>query len=591
MTESRKLAAILVTDIVGYSRLAGADEDRILARLRTLRSDLIEPTISVHRGRVVKGTGDGFIVEFRSVVDAVRCAIELQHGLLERNAGLPPERRIEFRVGIHLGDVVEESDGDLMGDGVNIAARLEGIAKPGAICLSEDAYRQVKGRLDLVVSDLGQTELKNIVEPIRVYSLEVGAAAQASPAPSPAPAEKPAPPRLSIVVLPFTSLGVDLEHEMFVDGVTESLTTDLSRINNAVVVSRNTASTYKGKAVDAKQIGRDLNVRYVLEGSIQRGGSRMRINVQLIDAVTGNHLWADRFDKPMADLFDMQDEIVSKLANELRPELIAAEAKRAENVADPDSMDLYFQGVQQFNKGGVPNIEAARGYFERAVALDPTNIDALVGAARADVLVGAIFTTEHRAERLAEAEALLIKGISIAPRNYWAHLWLGFIQIQTNRASRAIGELEQALSLNRNLGAAHAWMGQAKITMGRAEEAEAHLNEAFRLSPNDAVAFIWTHIRGLTKLHLGADEEAVALFRRSVDASRNYPLNHFYMAAALANLGRLEEAQAEVNAGRALAPNYSIARFLSMAESDNPTYLKQRERILEGLRKAGVPEK
>ena len=410
MTELRKLAAILVTDIVGYSRLAGADEDRILARLRTLRSDLIEPTISVHRGRVVKGTGDGFIVEFRSVVDAVRCAIELQHGLMERNAGLPPERRIEFRVGIHLGDVVEESDGDLMGDGVNIAARLEGIAKPGAICLSEDAYRQVKGRLDLMVNDLGQTELKNIAEPIRVYSLEVGAAAQVSPAPSPAPAEKPAPPRLSIVVLPFTSLGVDVEHEMFVDGVTESLTTDLSRINNAVVVSRNTAFTYKGKSVDAKQIGRDLNVRYVLEGSIQRGGSRMRINVQLIDAITGNHLWADRFDKPMADLFDMQDEIVSQLANQLRPELLAAEAKRAETVTDPDSVDLYFQGIQWFSKGGPDNIERARGYFERAVALDPTNIDALVGAARADVLVGAIYTTEHRAERLADAETLLDQG-------------------------------------------------------------------------------------------------------------------------------------------------------------------------------------
>jgi TolB-like protein/Flp pilus assembly protein TadD len=592
MTESRKLAAILVTDIVGYSRLAGADEDRILARLRTLRSDLIEPTISVHRGRVVKGTGDGSIVEFRSVVDAVRCAIELQHGLMERNAGLPPERRIEFRVGIHLGDVVEESDGDLMGDGVNIAARLEGIAKPGAICLSEDAYRQVKGRLDLMVSDLGQTELKNIAEPIRVYSLEVGPAAQVVPAPSAvAVADKPAPPRLSIVVLPFTSLGVDVEHELFVDGVTESLTTDLSRITNAFVVARNTAFTYKGKPVDAKQIGRDLNVRYILEGSIQRGGSRMRVNVQLIDAITGNHLWADRFDKPMADLFDMQDEIVSQLANQLRPELIAAEAKRAENEADPDSMDLYFQGVQRFNKGGIDNIEAARGYFERAVALDPTNIDALVGAARADVLVGAIYTTDKRAERLAAAEALLIKGISIAPRNYWAHLWLGFVQIQTNRASRAIGELQQALTLNRNLGAAHAWIGQAKITMGRAEEAEAHLNEAFRLSPSDAVAFIWTHIRALAKLHLGADEEAVALFHRSVDASRNYPLSHFYMAAALAHLGRVDEAQAEIKTGLALAPNYSIGRFLSMAESDNPTYLAQRERILEGLRKAGVPEK
>src|SRR5277367_2502263 len=573
MAGTRKIAAILVSDVVGYSRLAGADEDRTLSRLRGLRSDLIDPAIDAHHGRVVKRTGDGILIEFRSVVDAVRCAIEVQNGMAERNAGLPPERRIEFRVGIHLGDVVEESDGDLMGDGVNIAARLEGIAKPGAICLSEDAYRQVKGRLDLIVSDLGQTELKNIAEPIRVYSLEVGSAAQASPASSPAPAEKPAPPRLSIVVLPFTSLGVDLEHEMFVDGVTESLTTDLSRFNNAVVVSRNTAFTYKGKPVDAKQIGRDLNVRYVLEGSIQRGSSRMRINVQLIDAITGNHLWADRFDKPMADLFDMQDEIVSQLANQLRPELLAAEAKRAETVADPDSVDLYFQGVQWFNKAGPDNIERARGYFERAVALDPTNIDALVGAARADVLVGAIYTTEHRAERLADAEALLIKGISIAPRNYWAHMWLGFVQIQTNRASRALGELEQALSLNRNLGAAHAWMGQAKITMGRAEEAEAHVDQAFRLSPTDAVAFMWTHVRGLAKFHLGADEEAVALFRRSVDASRNYPLNHFYMAAALA-----------------LAPGYSITRFLSMAESDNPTYLKQRERILEGLRQAGVPE-
>ena len=592
MTEARKLAAILVTDIVGFSRLAGADEDRTLARLRTLRSDLIEPTISVHRGRMVKRTGDGAIVEFRSVVDAVRCGIELQHGLAERNTGLPRERRIEFRVGIHLGDVVEESDGDLMGDGVNIAARLEGIAKPGAIALSEDAYRQVKGRLDLMVNDLGHTELKNIAEPIRVYSLEIGPAAQINVAPSvAAAAEKPAPPRLSIVVLPFISLGVDVEHELFVDGVTESLTTDLSRINNAVVVSRNTALTYKGKSVDAKQIGRDLNVRYVLEGSIQRGGSRMRVNVQLIDAIIGNHLWADRFDKTMADPFDTQDEIVSQIANQLRPELLAAEARRAESEENPDSVDLYFQGVQWFNKGGPDNIERARQFFERAVALDPTNVDALVGAARADVLVGAIYNTDHRAERLAAAESRLIKGVSIAPRNYWAHLWLGFIEIQTNRASRAIGELQQALALNRNLGAAHAWMGQAKITMGRAEEAEAHVNDAFRLSPNDAVAFMWTHMRGLAKLHLGADEEAVAFFRRSVDASRNYPLNHFYMAAALAHLDRLDEARAEVKAGLALARGYSIARFLSMAESDNPIYLKQRERILEGLRKSGVPEK
>src|SRR6516162_2319935 len=329
MGETRKLAAILVADVVGYSRLAGADEERILARLRTLRSDLIDPIISVHHGRIVKRTGDGSIIEFRSVVDAVRCAIEVQSGLAERNAGLPPEKRIEYRVGIHLGDVVEEADGDLMGDGVNIAARLEGVASPGAICLSEQAYWQVKGRLDLKVIDLGATQLKNIAEPIRVYSLEVGQSLQAKPAPAPAP-EKSAPPRLSLVVLPFANIGGDPEQDHFVDGATESLTTDLSRIRGAYVVARNTAFTYKGKPLDVKAISRELNVRYVLEGSVQRGGNRMRVNVQLIDAETGNHLWAERFDKPLADLLDMQDEIVARLANALNAQLVDAEARRAE---------------------------------------------------------------------------------------------------------------------------------------------------------------------------------------------------------------------------------------------------------------------
>jgi TolB-like protein/class 3 adenylate cyclase len=594
MTEARKLAAILVSDIVGFSRLAGADEDRILARMRTLRSDLIDPTISVNRGRVVKRTGDGSIVEFRSVVDAVRCAIEMQQGLVERNAGLPAERRIEFRVGIHLGDVVEESDGDLMGDGVNIAARLEGIAKPGAICLSEDAYRQVKGRLDLSVSDLGQTELKNIAEPIRVYSLEVGGAATAAPPPASAAAIRVAapPPRLSIVVLPFASLGGGPEQDQFVDAVTESLTTDLARIANSFIVARNTAFTYKGKPVDAKQVGRELNVRYILEGSIQRGGNRMRVNAQLIDALSGNHMWADRFDKPMADLFDMQDEIVSQLANQLRPELLAAEARRAEGEENTDSVDLYLLGNQWFNKGGRANVERARDYFERAVALDPTNVDALVGAARADVVIGGgIFADAERDEqRLAAAEQLLIKGISIAPRNYWAHLWLGFIQILTNRASRGIAELERALTLNRNLGAAHAWMGLAKIAMGRAEETEAHINEAFRIAPSEGVGFIWMHIAGLANFHLGKDEDALAGFRRSIGASRNYPLNHFYAAAALAELGRLDEARAEAEAGLALAPKFSLKNFRRTADSDNPTYLAQRGRLEEGMRKAGVPE-
>ncbi len=335
MSDTRKIAAILVADVVGYSQLAGADEEGTLARLRALRSDLIDPTIAARHGRLVKRTGDGSLIEFRSVVEAVRCAIEVQSGMIERNAGLPPEKRIEFRVGIHLGDVVEEADGDLMGDGVNIAARIEGICAPGAICLSEDAYRQVKGRLDLAIRDLGPTQLKNIAEPIRVYALEVGKPAQAKPATAPA-SEKSVPPRLSMVVLPFANIGGDPEQEHFVDGVTESLTTDLSRIRGSFVIGRNTAFTYKGKAVDLKQIGRELNVRYVLEGSVQRGGNRMRVNVQLIDADTGNHLWAERFEKPLADLFDMQDEIVARLAGALNAQLVAAEARRAEQAPNPE---------------------------------------------------------------------------------------------------------------------------------------------------------------------------------------------------------------------------------------------------------------
>jgi adenylate cyclase len=341
VSETRKLAAILVTDVVGYSRLAGADEDRILARLRALRSDLVDPTIAVHHGRVVKRTGDGAIVEFRSVVDAVNCAIEFQRAMAERNAEVAPDRRIEYRVGIHLGDVVEEADGDLMGDGVNIAARLEGIAKPGAICLSEQAYWQVKGRLDLQVTDLGPVPLKNIAEPLRAYSLEVGQRAEDERAPAP---EKPGPPRLSLVVLPFANMSGDPEQEYFVDGVTESLTTDLSRIRGSLVIGRNTAFTYKGKHVDLKQVGRELNVRYVLEGSVQRASSRMRVSVQLIDAESGNHLWAERFDKPLTDLFDMQDEIVGRLANALSAQLLSAEARRSELKPNPDAMDLCFQG-------------------------------------------------------------------------------------------------------------------------------------------------------------------------------------------------------------------------------------------------------
>jgi TolB-like protein/class 3 adenylate cyclase len=592
MSETRKIAAILASDVVGYSRLAGADEDRILARLRTLRSDMIDPTISVHHGRVVKRTGDGSIIEFRSVVDAVRCAIEVQNAMVERNAGVPPERRIEFRIGIHLGDVVEESDGDLMGDGVNIAARLEGVAEPGGICLSEDAYRQVRSRLDLAVSDLGDKQLKNIALPMRVYSLQVGVPPQAKPAPHPASAEKSGPPHLSIVVLPFANIGGDPEQEYFVDGVTESLTTDLSRIAGAFVIARNTAFTYKNKHLDVKQIGRELDVRYVLEGSVQRVSNRMRVNVQLIDAGSGNHLWADRFDKPLADLLDMQDEIIARLANTLGTQLVAAEARRAEHAPHPDSMDLHFQGMVWANKGMRPEYMArAHGFFERALSLDPGNIDALVGRAWVDAISPYIFTNDDGAKRVAAADATLIEVLSVAPDHAWAHCVMGYVLVETNRAARAISEFERALRLNPNLAKAHALIGYAKLMDGRPEETDAHISEALRLSPRDDNAWAWIGpFRGGAKLHLGADEEAVTWFRRSIDTNRNHVLTHFMLAAALAHLGRLADARQAVEAGLALSPAFSIASFRASADIDNPIFLAQRERIYDGMRKAGVPE-
>src|SRR5271169_5749885 len=297
MAGTRKIAAILVSDVVGYSRLAGADEDRTLSRLRGLRSDVVDPAIAAHHGRIVKRTGDGSLIEFRSVVDAVRCAIEVQNAMVERNAGVSEDRRIEFRIGIHLGDVVEESDGDLMGDGINIAARLEGIAQAGAICLSEDAYRQVRARLDIEVNDLGQTQLKNISEPIRAYSLQVGLPAQAKAAVpvGPSPLEKPllpvAPPdKPSIAVLAFQNMSGDPEQEYFADGITEDVITDLSKIGGLLVIARNSSFAYKGKAVDIRVVARELGVHTILEGSIRRAGGRVRINAQLIDAETGGHL-------------------------------------------------------------------------------------------------------------------------------------------------------------------------------------------------------------------------------------------------------------------------------------------------------------
>lgn len=406
-----------------------------------------------------------------------------------------------------------------------------------------------------------------------------------------ASAPSPAAGKPSLVVLPFANLSPDPAQDYFVDGVTESLTTDLSRMAGIFVIGRNTAFTYKGKHVDLKQIGRELGVRYVLEGSVQRTASRMRINVQLIDSETGNHLWGERFDKQVADLFDMQDEIAARLANQLGTELVAVEARRAARAPHPDSMDRYFQGMAYLNRGTDPaSLSQARLFFEQALCLDAANVEAMVGMADVDTLRAAWMLSDRWA-RMQVVEAFLAGILADTPNHARAHCLMGAVQIFTKRAAQGIAECEQALLLDRNLATAHAWIGLGKCNLGRAEETEGHIMEAFRLSPRDNKASSWMNTAGVAQSYLGADEAAMHWFRRSIETNRNIaPFVHFFLAAALVHLGRIEEARASVSAGLALDPHFSLAQFHIGSPTDHPTCLMQRERIADGLRKAGIPQ-
>ena len=585
----RKLSAILAADVAGYSRLMHDDEEATHTRLTALLTGSVSPAITEHGGRIVKNTGDGFLAEFPSAVEAVRAAIQFQARIHELTVGDVENGRIAFRVGINIGDVIVEPH-DIFGDGVNIAARLENIAEPGGICISSSAYDQVRGKVGVEFTDLGEQNLKNIPRPVRAYAV-------VWEGPSPAiHAERARPdalsaPRLSIVVLPFANLSGDPGQDYFVDGVTENLTTDLSRISGSFVIARNSAFSYKGKAIDVRQVGRELNIRYVLEGSIQRSGNRLRVNVQLIDAESGQHLWAERFEKPVADLFEMQDEIVSRLARTLGAQLIVAEARRAEHSPHPDATDLNFQGLACSYKGVAPeHMTQARGFFERALTIDPRSVGALVGMAMVDLTIGASLLADDRAACSLAAETNAIKALSLAPDHALAHRVLGGVYIFTNRAAQGIAECERALALDRNLADAHGAIGIAKNFMGRAAETEAHILEALRLSPRDVVAHRWMHIVGLAKIQLGADAEAAAWLRRSIEVNRNFPPTHFWLAAALGLLGALDEAQTAARAGLALDPSFTIRRVLVTQSSDNPIYLAGRERVCAGMRLAGVPE-
>ena len=595
MAETRKLAAILVSDVVGYSKLAGIDEDRTLARLRALRSDLIDPIIAVHNGRVVKRTGDGAIVEFRSVVDAVRCAIEVQNGMVERNAGLPPERRIQFRIGIHLGDVVEETDGDLMGDGVNIAARLQGIAAPGTICLSEQAYWQVKSRLDLAVSDLGSTQLKNIAEPVHVYSLEVGKTALAKatkpavpkqraltvllsggvaaliaiavgawfflganrPAAvtSNAPAARSDAAHLSIVVLPFRNLSGDPSQDYFADGITENLTTDLSRIRNSFVIARNTAFTFKGKNIDTKEISKELGVRYVLEGSVQRDQNRVRVNAQLIDGETGTHLWADRFEESITDLFKLQDQVVARLANTLGYELVRAEAQRSTHSTNPDAIDLTMRGwAAIWQQPTRESTASARDYFERAIKLDPQNAEVMVGLAYARVRATFYGWSTAAEDTYAAQLDLVAKATAINPGYAFAYYVKSLALIFTKQFPEAIETAQTAVALDPNAAYGYFAMGQAETDLGRCEQSIAHIKQAFALSPRDPVGGAWHAILGLAEICRGRLDAAIEQLKRAIDSGYPTSFSYALLAGVQAEKGNYAEAKLALAEARRLNP-------------------------------------
>ncbi|UPK17344.1 adenylate/guanylate cyclase domain-containing protein [Bradyrhizobium sp. 131] len=583
---NRRLTTILAADAVGYSRLVGIDEEGTLDRLRTVRNDLINPMIAAHRGRIVKTTGDGLLAEFASVVDAVRSAIGMQQAMAESNSGLVQDRRIEFRIGINLGDVVVEDDGDLMGDGVNVAARLEGTADPGGICLSSAVYDQVRGKMDITAQDRGRQQLKNIAELVQIYSISPAQPAAAAPHTTVAP-------RLSIVVLPFVNLDGNSEQDYFVDGVTESLTTDLSRIPGAFVIARNTAFTFKGKPVDVRVIGRELGVRYVLEGSVQGGEARIRVNAQLIDTETGAHLWAERFDKPRADIFDMQDEITTRLGRTVGVELVAAEGRRAERERpnNMDAGDLAMRGWAILNQPlSLRRDSAACDLFEAALRLDDCNVEALVGLAFYHGNDLRTFASTNRDEQLRIAQMAITEALRLAPSNALAHFVHANLLHVSGATERALRELQFAIALDRNLAWAHADAGFLKVLLGRAEEAEADLTKAIRLSPRDPALDRWYALLGIADLFLGRLNSALDRLRKSVEMNPNVAMAHFFLAAAFALSGRAADAREERNAGLELDPHFTVARFRNERRSENPSFLAQRERIYEGLSLAGVPE-
>jgi adenylate cyclase len=594
MTATRRLAAILAADVAGYSRLMGTDEEGTHERLRAHFRELVEPKIGEHSGHVVKNTGDGTLAEFPSVVDAVRCAAELQRAMIDREAGTPEDRRIRFRIGINLGDVIVEDD-DIFGDGVNVAARLEALAEPGGICISRMVRDQIRDKLPYALEDLGEQSVKNVARPVRTYALRAEAIAEL-----PAPTARAAPPiqqpavapRLSIVVLPFANLGNDPEQQYFADGITEDLTTDLSRIADMVVISRNTAFTYRDKRVDTKQIGRELCVRYVLEGSVRRFGNRVRVNAQLIDAETDAHVWAERFDGDTSDLFALEDEITSGIAITLNVELITREAARP--TEHPGALDYILRARAVMLKARTPDtLREAINLLEHALLLDPKSLSAqteLVGHLTGRVLDS---MTDTAAADMSRAEDLAAQALAASPRSYLAR----YAQAQVLRAQRryaeAIPEYEAVLASNRNLLIALYALGQCKLLTGSIEETIPVMEKAIRLSPRDRlIGFFFLHI-GRVHLLQSRTDEAIVWLEKARSAMPALSDIRAWLASAYALTGEIEHAADELAEARRLSADdrfSSLARWRAVHRWGPKISALLETTYFAGLRLAGMPE-
>jgi len=580
----RRLAAILAADVAGYSRLMGADEEGTLRALTAHRSKLIDPKIAQHRGRIVKTTGDGALVEFASVVDAVRCAIEIQRGIVERNANVSPDKRVEFRIGINVGDIIIQGS-DIFGDGVNVAARLEALAEPSGICVSRTVHDQIGNRLDITFVDLGEQALKNIAQAVRAFRVELARTPASSPLPA-QPGNQPLPDRPSIAVLAFNNMSGDPEQEYFSDGITEDIITDLSKLSELHVIARNSTFIYKGKPVDVKRVGRELGVRYVLEGSVRKAGNRVRVTSQLIDAASGAHIWADRFDRDLTDIFAVQDELTQEIISALKVKLTPEQKGRLtrKSTIDVEAYNLFLRGREQALILTKSNNIEARSLLGRALAISPDFVAACayVALTRLNDYINGWGEAPERSLEI--ALEIAERAIAMDDEDPYAHFILAEALLWGREHDRAFAEVQRCLALAPSSAEGHLAKANIQYYRGDAAGSVDTLNAYMRLDP--FFREVTLYFLAQAQEALGQFDAAVATLTQRLERNPNSPTSYALLAACYGHLGRIAESRAAWVELMKIAPDFSMERRRRVLPFRNPDMF---ERRLEGLRKAGIP--